>query len=369
MTNSPLSSDAITKTITTEPLLVTEYMPAGQRCLIINLGTSLVYLGTSSSVGPNTGVPLEPGTGLPWVASGNQQLYAVVAAGGSPCTLTVTALAADWTPSPAALATAVALELLEQGIPNVFVGTYLSSVTPGAPVDVSGYASIVLSFFAGAKPDPPNFPSVNEPYAARIRFWGQDSNPLLPFLPQPRGLLYSKVWSINTNSQASDPGRIFTVIPIPQLALVLPVRGPFMTIETFISGGGAATVAGINGFGTNRTIDQDTVTNDDGWRVMLQTGITGGSVDNRLHDFEDSTKDYLVTSGGPAVIYAQSPVAGDLYIDQLTEFGGSVYIHLGSVPAGAVTLNPVLPGGLCALIFRSASANAGTIQLDIQQRL
>lgn len=139
--------------------LITEYAGGDDdpiRIISPNPGAPRVYLGTDSGVSPLTGVPLDGGTSLPWTNPG--QLWAVAdPAAAAATSLTITTLVEDWQPSPAAIATQTAQQLLAGGVPNVlkqdtlFIGT-----VPAAPgtvtIDVSGYSTASILFTQPANP-------------------------------------------------------------------------------------------------------------------------------------------------------------------------------------------------------------------------
>lgn len=129
-------------------VMVTEYMPGGDGAQIINPATSgTIYVGTSSGVGSSNGVPVPAGASVQWTQSG--QLWAVAGPdfpSGQTTTLIVSQCINQWTPSPEAVASATADQLLTQGIPQVFRGQLLYSGSaaefPTLGMDVSQYASL-----------------------------------------------------------------------------------------------------------------------------------------------------------------------------------------------------------------------------------
>jgi hypothetical protein len=131
-----------------DPVLLTEYMPASG-ALVINTGTAgVVALGTNSAVLPSTGVPLEPGTAVPWITPGQLWAYLDPTTTSSPVTVYLTSNIAGWTPSPAAIAAAAALAIAAQGIPSVYVAQQLDNIA--MPIgyskiyQVGTYASLLL---------------------------------------------------------------------------------------------------------------------------------------------------------------------------------------------------------------------------------
>lgn len=134
------------------PIMLTEYAGGDSTPVqIINTDVTAgrVYLGSDSSVSSSNGVPLDPGTALPWTTPGQIWAIADPTAAG-PIGITVTAAIGDWTPSPAAIAAQVAQELLLTGIPNVFTETDLGNPEMNTPIDVSGYASLTMTLVQGS---------------------------------------------------------------------------------------------------------------------------------------------------------------------------------------------------------------------------
>jgi hypothetical protein len=141
------------------PVLLTQYAPGADDggLLIINLDVSAgrLYLGGDSSVSPNNGVPVDPGTAIPWTTAG--QVWAVAdPAAAANLTVVVTAAISTWTPSPAAIAAEVAAGLLASGVPNVLLEDQLGGgvVAAGGNLsfDVSKYASAQISIAALGPP-------------------------------------------------------------------------------------------------------------------------------------------------------------------------------------------------------------------------
>jgi hypothetical protein len=146
----PAGGQSFTLPTSGEAVLLTETAVQGGGLQVINTSVGdLAYLGNSSGVSPTSGVPLEAGTALPWIAGG--EVWAAAAPGSTnPITVVITSAIAGWEPSPAAVASAVAAALLEQGIPNVLVEDIVVSnlsVPVGATTanfPVAGYASLVV---------------------------------------------------------------------------------------------------------------------------------------------------------------------------------------------------------------------------------
>jgi hypothetical protein len=134
--------------------LLTEFAGGTPPLLIINTGTDLAWVSGDSSVGPASGVPLEPGTALPWTTPGI--VYAVAdAAAAAPIPLYITSAASAWTPSPATIAAEVSTALLAAGVPNVFLSASLldadlSNLPANTlPLDVHKYASLQIALTVG----------------------------------------------------------------------------------------------------------------------------------------------------------------------------------------------------------------------------
>lgn len=88
--------------------LLTEYATGSDTPLtIINRSQSRVWVGTTSSVSANAGVPVDPGTSLAWTSDG--QVWAVLdPAGVDGAEIILTTSTATWSPSPAAIGLEVA---------------------------------------------------------------------------------------------------------------------------------------------------------------------------------------------------------------------------------------------------------------------
>lgn len=362
---SPLSSDALSVVATNDAQMVTEYMPTNGSALVINLGTSRVYLGTSSSVSPNNGVPLDPGTALHWEGRTNQQqLWVILAPGGTPSTVTVSTLAGDWTPSPGAIAAAAAAALLAQGVPSVLTGAPVAAANVGASAfDVSGYATVFVSFLAGtpqvvAVPPPAAIP---EPCSMRVQMGNvARQNPSAPF-PLTGQWLYDKTFSMNT----SKPGT-FVFAPIEgQLLMALPVRGPQMLITGIKATGTSSptTASSVTVYGTNRAIADDTVMNARPGYEVSATVLANTSTP--LLDLYNASNDYIVAKGGPATVYLQAAPAATIILQATwVDNTGTIRQNRLAVFTGAnQTQQVILPAGLVAL--SGFSTVAGTLTFDI----
>lgn len=135
-----LAEDARVATLTPgeSAELVTEYMP-GRGETVINTGLTTVYLGTSSGVTERNGLPLFPGTSVPWTLPG--ELWAIADPGGqSNGRVMVTSMVGGWN-NPAATAAAIAgLTLTVDGDVQLTgpIDVTGSTVNIGNTVDVSG---------------------------------------------------------------------------------------------------------------------------------------------------------------------------------------------------------------------------------------
>lgn len=131
--------------------LLTEYAGGNDNPLMIinnDVSAGRVYVGADSSVSTRSGVPIDPGTSLPWTIAGEVWAIADPAAIG-PVSIILTTAVSDWTPSPAAIAALVAAELLATGVPNVITEHTIANGDPIAAsgqkaYDVSGYASVAF---------------------------------------------------------------------------------------------------------------------------------------------------------------------------------------------------------------------------------
>lgn len=144
----PDSAKPITLPIDGTAELLTEYAVAGAPLLIINTSDDLAYVAGTTSVSANNGVPLEPGTALPWTAGGT--VYAAAAPGTAvPIQVVITSAVPRWDPSPAAIGAEVATQLIAQGLPNVYLDDFLGKFTiapadSSPPIDVHKYGSVCL---------------------------------------------------------------------------------------------------------------------------------------------------------------------------------------------------------------------------------
>lgn len=129
------------------PVLLDEYTPDG--ALVIHSGTSgRVWVGSGSSVGPSNGTPLDPSSSL---TVGAGATWAVLdSSATAPVPLYLSSKATSWQASPAVIAAQTAAQLLKTGVPNVLTGAriYAGGIVPTAPIDVSAYASTVISINA-----------------------------------------------------------------------------------------------------------------------------------------------------------------------------------------------------------------------------
>lgn len=135
--------------------LITERGASSDEPLVlINRSQDSAWIGSDSGVGPSSGVPLEGGTSLPWTSSGPLYAAADPAAAG-PVQLVASSAVDGWTPSPYALAGAVAAKMLATGVPNVLTTATVANgrLTANASqtYDVSGYASVVVWAVASIK--------------------------------------------------------------------------------------------------------------------------------------------------------------------------------------------------------------------------
>lgn len=161
MPQSPLlPNDArvVTLPLHSDPAMLTEYAPGAAAVTIVNTGGDRVWIAGTSSVGPASGVPLDGGASLPWRAPG--QVWAVLdAAAKNPVTLYVTSAIGSWTPSPVAVASATAAQLLATGVPTVLTGQILYGPHTPIPsgttqtIDVSTYGSLNVTVAPGGSPD------------------------------------------------------------------------------------------------------------------------------------------------------------------------------------------------------------------------
>lgn len=124
-------------------VLLTEYATPGQALLVINTSnTDVAYVANHSGVGATSGVPLEPGTALPWTEGG--QVWASAPGASAPIVVYITTAAAGWSPSPASVAAAVAA----QGVPLSYLDHDFGQFTllhgTNIDIDVHLYASVFV---------------------------------------------------------------------------------------------------------------------------------------------------------------------------------------------------------------------------------
>lgn len=147
--SSPLAAGGQTFVLTpTGPAqMLTEYAGGpGSPLLLINTSTDLAWVAAHSGVGPQNGVPLEPGASLPWISEGQVWVIADPAA-ANPITVVATSAVAGWTPSPAAIAAATAIALAESGIPitaSETVVAYNANVSVPNSWNIANYNSIIV---------------------------------------------------------------------------------------------------------------------------------------------------------------------------------------------------------------------------------
>ena len=152
---SPIAGGGRTFTLLPgQPIMLTEYAAGPNAPLtVINTSDDTIYVADSSSVGVATGVPVAAGTAIPWTQPG--QIWAMLdPAATDTAPVVITGAISNWTPSPAAIAAAVALELLQQGVPNVLIekSVFNASIANGTSspnIDVSGYASAEITSVLG----------------------------------------------------------------------------------------------------------------------------------------------------------------------------------------------------------------------------
>lgn len=112
-----------------------------------NVGGCRVYLGSDGGVTDSTGVPLDPGTSIPWSVPGQLWAYADPL-GTAAASLRLTSAIDQWQPSPVAVAT----QLLQNG---VSVSARTATIFAGHPspagqtFDVSAFQSLIVNYSTG----------------------------------------------------------------------------------------------------------------------------------------------------------------------------------------------------------------------------
>lgn len=124
-------------TVGVDALLLTEYAAGPDAPLsVINISDVRIWVGTTSSVGPQAGTPIDPNTSLAWTTPG--QLWAVVdPAATDSAKVVLTSSTSAWTPSPAS----IGLQVAEAA--NAIPLTWISASTPAATS--GGTASVTLA--------------------------------------------------------------------------------------------------------------------------------------------------------------------------------------------------------------------------------
>lgn len=229
-----LNSDAINTVLLpgAQPVMVTEYMPGGDGAQVINTASSgTVYIGTTSSVGPSSGVPVAAGASVQYTASG--QLWAVLGTDATgPVTLVVSSLISAWSPSPEAVAAAI----LAAGVPNVITVSQVGTVNnPGGTgnaaskiFDVHSFATLIIELTA--TPATPVTTTV-----VGVQFY-EDAAGTIPI---------TQFDNVAVSNASTAAGGVITGAQVP-------VSGPFVGI--FVADGGVGHSDTANVQGTNRPL-------------------------------------------------------------------------------------------------------------------
>jgi hypothetical protein len=284
-------------------VLLTEYAPT----TVINTSlTSRVWLASSSSVGPGTAVPLEPGTAYDWLTGG--QLWAILdpAAPDPNATVIITGSGTAWTPSPVAIGAAVATELAESGVPTKLRTAYLGSwvINPGVTLTLLPISGL-------------DFADYGSVFVYAIQTGGASNVPLAPLTYQWKLALTGNLigredlLAFNTEPTAFVPGMM-----IPVLGDLLVVTNPSAAPVTFVAIGYSRQIYTMpvgNGFASA------------GW--FAQTGAITTSGDHPFIDQVGSMPQGLVQVHlSVAYASAETPTDGTLHllINGLPNFSMSI---------------------------------------------
>ncbi len=307
---SSLGRDAITAIVAAgqPPVMVTEYMPGGAGCQVINTATTgTVYLGTSSNIQPAQGVPVPAGSSVQWVEPG--QMWAVAGPDViAPVTITTTDRISSWAPSPEVVALAVAEQLITNGLPingradlldTVGFQAMPTGVIPfaTAPYEVAKYASVILTI------------AFKSPTTTDV------AHGMLQWLPPDNGTLQPPIFTDDFTSWcgASANGVGGTVITI-----IAPVKSPQLALAVANMVAARGTFA-YTLIGSSLAVD----------KITYVTGANGGGV--------------LLADPGPTIpasstkTYYLDPVSDPLYYVFTLTGSNNIAIVFGEmVNAGAL---------------------------------
>ncbi len=246
------------------PALLTEYAPVQ----VINTSTTdTMWLASSSSVSPATGVPLQPSTALTWTTPG--ALYAVLdpAAPDSTATVIMTGAVDDWSPSPVAIGAAIATQLLASGVPVASRTDLLAGCIYGtlggwtSPLlKVTSYQSLRIAAQLFGPPNDASTPPV--PYTQSFFIVWQDGagNTLA-------------VDEIETLPVAAFGG---TGLNTPVQTYLLPVKGEWVQVYWQTNGLDTSTSSFIQVYGSTRPADRARVIHAlPGWNTILSGPAAG----------------------------------------------------------------------------------------------
>lgn len=270
----------------TSATLISSGFPSGN--VIYNTDSkNTVWVSSNPSVAAGQGTPVAPLGSVTWSAS--TAVYAVVDKGvTSPVVLTLSTDATN-VDNPVAVGTAVAAELLSQGVPSVLVGANISGIVNAQPFGVSGYASV-----AG---------TIDVPAAGYILIQYMD--------PTLSVVLFQKYYTFAGS---------YTQWPFS-----LPVYGPEMIISYVGAGGGGGPLS-VSLYGTNRILPAKSYSD---WQInnSLNQAFTAGTLYSVGTQFS--------TDGGPASFNIRCTPAVQT---AKGVFGYQYYSNAGGAPGSLKTM-------------------------------
>lgn len=252
----------------------------------------------------------------------------------------------------------VSIAVSQRGAPNVLVGEVVeAALVNGGPFDISSYASLMIGLNAGQPGSPSGIP---EQCSVRIRQY---------FAINTDGftggqITYDKIFSMNT----LRPGPFVLPPYAGQLDLALPVRGPLMRVDSVAVGGAPAVHTGIGVYGTNRPVDDDTVTNNE-FTCIVNAGLATGVTRNLpVSGDNTSTPDSFICSGKGfatiSMIGAPASPNVNFYVSTIDSNGNINDILITNFRAINTPVQFPLPRGLVSF-SANVIASAGTYTWSI----
>lgn len=323
-----MSNQTVSVTPGAAPTLISQSMATGTT--IYNQDSvNTVWLGSSPDVSPGNGIPLGPLGNLNW--SGNAGVYAIPDTGVTAPVLLQISGDVSTLDNPVAIGTAVATQLLAQGIPNVLRGEviYHGSMSgigfPPEGLDVSGYASVTV--LVGIKN-----------VLCNIGYYYQDNVTGILFGGRNFHITAANPFSFTSTVLASSL-HFTTTNPVPDIITVYasnrPLADKVLSVSTHLSFSQSAT------WGNGQSIQLGSITTNGG-PIYCRLNVSG------------TGKGYL---GYYAI---DTGTAGSLKL--LADTGGSHVAANGDGTEQNITL--VLPAGNIALAFYSVVAATYNVQIE-----